>query len=219
MEITAIPPTMPPARPPTFELRPPTGEGVGVFDVAPFNVAIVAGFDVAVFDVASFGVAVCGVAVFDLAVFDVTSLDVAVFDVAVFNVELSWTEGPNVPIIVPEQTSGESIIVRRRCETVTGGRGGRESPTTNVIRFAGVPIIPILGRIVSTLSKKKARQRTVTSKRAQRGIHVPGGTGLGLWVGVNLEPNRFFATTATHETRDEFVVQLNEYRNQLEADT
>ena len=213
MEIAAIPPTMPPARRPTFELRPPTGKGVGVFDVAPFNVAIIAGFDVAVFDVASFGVAVFG-----LATFDITSLDVAVFDMAVFNVELSWTEGPNVPIIVPAQTSGESIIVRRRCETVTGGRGGRESPTTNVIRFGGVPIIPSLGRTVSRLSKKKARQRTVTSRRAQRGIHVPGGTGLGLWVGVNLEPNRFFATTVTHETRDE-VVQLNEYRNQLKADT
>ena len=77
IEIAAIPPTTPPARPPKFERCTPIGEGVAVFDVALF--------DVTVFDVAT----VCNVAVFHVAVFDVAIFNVAVFNVAVFKIELT----------------------------------------------------------------------------------------------------------------------------------
>ena len=59
--------------------------------------------------------------------------------------------------------------------------------TTGGIRLVEVPIIIYLGCTVSKLSKKKAQQRTVTSRRAHWGMHVPEGTGLGnLWARVKL---------------------------------
>jgi hypothetical protein len=47
-EIATIPPEMPPARAPTFELCAPIGEGVAEFEVALFDEAV---FDVAVLKV------------------------------------------------------------------------------------------------------------------------------------------------------------------------
>ena len=48
MEIAPIPPAIPPAMAPAFELCPPTGIGVAVFDAAVLDAAI---FDAAIFEV------------------------------------------------------------------------------------------------------------------------------------------------------------------------
>ena len=51
MDIDTIPPTIPPARVPTFELCTPIDEGVAVFNVVLFDMAVSdAVFDVAVFE-------------------------------------------------------------------------------------------------------------------------------------------------------------------------
>jgi hypothetical protein len=66
-------------------------------------------------------------------------------------------EGPSGPRIVPGPSSGESIKVRRGCETVTGREEtGERIPTTDVIRFVEVPKVLLLECAVSTLSEKKA---------------------------------------------------------------
>ena len=123
----------------------------------------------------------------------VAVFDAAVLDAALFEVELPGTEVPEGLSIAPGPISGESIEVTRGCERVI--RESREKTlTTGGIRFVEVPIVLILKCAVNTLSKKKIRKRTVTSRRAQWGIRVPEGIGLGnLPADVNFKPNRFSA--------------------------
>ena len=99
------------------------------------------------------------------------------------------------PGTVPGPSSGESIKVRHGCERVTGGRD-ETIPTTNGIRFAGIPLAVSLNLelAMSTLSEKEAHQRTATSMRVHWGRRIPSGIGLGnLRAGVNVKPNRFSA--------------------------
>ena len=85
----------------------------------------------------------------------VAVFDAAVLDVAVFEIELPATGVLEGLSITPGPISGESIKVTRRCETeITRGKKQEKIPTAGGIRFVEVPIILILDRAVSTLSKK-----------------------------------------------------------------
>lgn len=156
MEIVAIPPTMPPAMTPTFELCSTTFTiGVAVLEVgvAAFEVEAVFKADTAVFKVDASGFKVdpfvfkVEVAVFDVdvALFDVGA---AIFevDVATFEVELlARDDGPEGKMITSGPPSEEYIRVRRGFETVVTGcdeKGRREflPPTANTCACWGFQV-------------------------------------------------------------------------------
>lgn len=85
---------------------------------------------------------------------DPTGVDVPVLDDVVVEAGAE-TDELDAPSNVPGPCSGESMKVRRGHKTVTGNKGERNL-TTSGTRFGGVPVILILERDMSILSKKKA---------------------------------------------------------------
>ena len=77
-------------------------------------------------------------------------------------------EGPDVPRIAPGPSLGVPEVrcghagVRYSCDR--GKVREEKIPTTDGIRFVGVPIVLILNLAASTLIEKKKSQRNVTSR-------------------------------------------------------
>ena len=112
-----------------------------------------------------------GAAVFGVELAEMGALEaLKVLEVIKVLEALDVLEGPKGPIITPGSIPGVPIKVNGGHETDGRKRQGRGIPTTGSIRFVEVPIVLILECLecaVSTLSKKKAQQRTVGSRRAQ----------------------------------------------------